>query len=153
MSNSKNYIKQFEYELWANELTIQSIKAANEPEERAFKILGHVVASHSIWLDKIKGLKPSVGSWEIVELEKCMELSKINFQNWFVYLSDIKEDELSKVISFPFFGQPAGITIGDLIIHLINHSSYHRGQIISSLKGKLDPLPLTTYIAYAKQFA
>jgi uncharacterized damage-inducible protein DinB len=32
----------------------------------------------------------------------------------------------------------------------VNHGSYHCGQIIASLKGKLDPLPLTTYIAFAR---
>jgi len=49
----KNYIRQFEYELWANELTINSIKTAMNPEERAYNLIGHIVASHSIWLDKI----------------------------------------------------------------------------------------------------
>jgi uncharacterized damage-inducible protein DinB len=29
----------------------------------------------------------------------------------------------------------------DILIHSVNHGSYHRGQIIASLKGTLDPLP------------
>ena len=143
--------KQFEFELWANELTIASIKLANEPEEKTFKLLGHIVASHSIWLDKIYGNKPTVGSWEIVDIDKSLALSKINHQNWIDYLSGIEENILDNQIEFSFFGQETAITIEDIIIHLINHSSYHRGQLISSLKGKLEPLPLTTYIAFAKQ--
>jgi uncharacterized damage-inducible protein DinB len=43
------------------------------------------------------------------------------------------------------------IKIEDAIIHLINHSSYHRGQIITSIKGKVDELPLSTYIIYASE--
>lgn len=146
-----SYIKQFEFELWSNNLTIESIKSANEPEERTLKLMGHVVASHAIWLAKIKGETPSVGGWEIVDLDKSLELSIINHQNWINYLSAITNDDLNKEITFPFFKQPSAITVEDLIIHLINHSSYHRGQIISSLKGKLEPLPLTTYIAFAKK--
>jgi uncharacterized damage-inducible protein DinB len=48
-------------------------------------------------------------------------------------------------------GEPSKISIEDLLIHLVNHSSYHRGQIIIKLKGKLAQLPLTTYIAFATE--
>jgi uncharacterized damage-inducible protein DinB len=41
--------------------------------------------------------------------------------------------------------------IEDALIHIINHSSYHRGQIIANIKGKVDELPLSTYIIYASQ--
>jgi uncharacterized damage-inducible protein DinB len=151
MSNLKNHLKQFTYELWANELTINAIKDANEPEERVFKLMGHMVASHSIWFDKIKGNKPSIGGWEMTDIEKCLELSKSNYQNWQNFLSGMDESELNKTLEFPLFGQPSIITVEDLITHLINHSSYHRGQIISGLKGKLETLPLTTYIAFASE--
>ncbi|MBW4360626.1 hypothetical protein KZH69_09045 [Flavobacterium sp. NAS39] len=45
-------------------------------------------------------------------------------------------------------GKRASISIEDLIIHLVNHSSYHRGQIIHQLEGKLITLPLSTYIVF-----
>jgi|GEM_PF-5036156 len=56
---------------------------------------------------------------------------------------------MEEPIFFPFMGEPSSISLEDLLIHLVNHSSYHRGQIIIMLKGKLAQLPLTTYIAYA----
>jgi len=47
------FIKQFKAELWANKLTIKVLREANEPEEKAFKLMGHIVASRHIWLNKI----------------------------------------------------------------------------------------------------
>jgi uncharacterized damage-inducible protein DinB len=43
------------------------------------------------------------------------------------------------------------MSIEDAITHIINHSSYHRGQIVASIKGKVDELPLSTYIMYASE--
>jgi uncharacterized damage-inducible protein DinB len=41
--------------------------------------------------------------------------------------------------------------IEDALTHIINHSSYHRGQIVSLIKGKIDALPQSTYIIYASE--
>ena len=148
MNNS--YLKSFDYELWANQLTIDSIKQATEPDERAFKLISHIVASSSIWLSRVKGEKPDIGSWDLLKLDECLERSKNNHEHWKQYLYMIKPEDLDRLIHFKLFEKDSKISLGDLIIHLINHSSYHRGQIIAGLKGKLEPLPLTTYIAFAK---
>ena len=148
MNNS--YLKLFDYELWANQLTIDSIKQATEPDERVFKLISHIVVSSSIWLSRVKGEKPDIGSWDLLTLDECLERSKNNHKNWAQYLCMLKPEDLDRQVHFKFFEKDSKISVEDLIIHLINHSSYHRGQIIAGLKGKLEPLPLTTYIAFAK---
>lgn len=144
------YQKQFDYEYWANHLTVKSIKQANEPDERVFKLISHVVASHSIWLSRIKGEKPNIGGWDLMTLDECLERSKNNHEDFTQYLNSSNQEEFERHIHFKVYDKESKITVGDMIIHLINHSSYHRGQIIAELKGKLEPLPLTTYIAFAK---
>lgn len=144
------YQKQFDYELWANQLAIKSIKESNQPDERVFKLISHVVASHSIWLSRIKDDKPDIGGWDLMTLDECLERSKSNHNNFTQYINSASQEELERHIHFKLYDKESTITIGDMMIHLINHSSYHRGQIIAGLKGKLEPLPLTTYIVYAK---
>ena len=146
----KSYQKQFDYELWANELTIKSIKESNQPDERVFKLMSHIVNSHSIWMSRLKGEKPSIGGWDLITLDECLERSKNNHEDFTQYLNSANQEEFERHIQFNFFGKESKIAIGDAMIHMINHSSYHRGQIIAGLKGKLEPLPLIAYIAYAK---
>ena len=95
-----------------------------------------------------KGEKPTIAGWDLMTLDECLERSKINHERFTEYLSDANQQELERHIQFNFFDKDSKITIEDAMIHMINHSSYHRGQIIAGLKGKLKPL--TTYIAYAK---
>ena len=72
-------------------------------------------------------------------------------RNWLKFIQDASPETLNKELEFKFLSADSIISIEDLMFHLISHSSYHRGQIIASLKGKLEPLPLTTYIAYVAQ--
>lgn len=148
MKNS--HLKQFDYENWANLLTINSIKQANEPDERALQLISHILSAHSIWLCKIKDEKPTIGLWDLFTLDECLERSNNNHENWIRFISSVNPEEFERHIQFNFLGKESKISIGDIMTHIINHSSYHRGQIIAGLKGKLEPLPLTTYIAFAK---
>ncbi len=146
----KYYLKQIEFEKWANDLTIEAITKATNPPERALQLLAHVLGTFSIWLSRITNQAPTVGRWDNLTLEQCRLLNEENYNRWTEYLNSISDSEFERVISFDFFGEQSAISINDIIIHSINHGSYHRGQIIILLKGKLEILPLTTYIAFAR---
>jgi uncharacterized damage-inducible protein DinB len=143
------FLKQLEYELWANKMSIKAISDADKPEERVQEILSHLLISPSNWLKRIKNEPATLNAWNKLSLDDCMSLAQDNYDKWTEFISNISEEELKAYIVFPFMGNSSKISIEDLFTHLINHSSYHRGQIITKLKGKLNPLPLTTYIAFA----
>lgn len=143
------FYKQLDYELWANKMVIKAISEAVAPEIRAIEIVSHLVISSANWLTRITGESAAYKPWTLLTLPACLELSVQNHRGWIRYFENATTEEVKKQFSFSFMNQLSNITIEDLFIHLINHSSYHRGQIIAQLKGRLDPLPLTTYIAYA----
>jgi len=143
-------LKQADFERWANDLAIQAITQAIEPGERPLLLIGHIVATYSIWLSRIKGEKPAIGAWDPLTVEQSRDQNEHNHSNWTAFLRGASEADLARAITFSFFGEASTMTVSDIITHSVNHGSYHRGQIIASLKGKLDPLPLTTYIAFAR---
>ncbi len=145
------FIKQLEYESWANNMVIKAISEADSPEDRVYEILSHLVISPNNWLKKMLKEASIYKSWDRLTLADCRSLSQENLLKWKDYIMNKTEKELEQYIFFSFMGVSAKISIEDFLIHLVNHSSYHRGQIIMKLKGKLAPLPLCTYIAYAKQ--
>ena len=80
---------------------------------------------------------------------------KENLEGWKKYLASTSVEALEQQIEFmaAWEANPSKrrMSIEDALIHIINHSSYHRGQIITSIKGKVDDLPLSTYIIYASE--
>lgn len=151
----KSFTKQFEYELWANTLTHDALATVGaQPEgqeERSLFLFSHILNAHAMWLDRVHGDAPKVGLFDVHTLAECAAMMHTNTERWKAYLATMPAGDLERVITFtfPLDGSTQRISVEDALTHLISHSSYHRGQIIARLKGRIEPLPLTTYIAYA----
>jgi uncharacterized damage-inducible protein DinB len=78
-----------------------------------------------------------------------------NKKGWITFLEsttiETLENEIEFLSAWEANPRKRSMSIMDAMVHLINHSSYHRGQIIASIKGQVNELPLTTYIMYASR--
>jgi uncharacterized damage-inducible protein DinB len=143
-----HFIKQIEFELWANQKIAEAIESATEPDERTYFLFSHILSAHSIWLSRIQ---VTTTLFQERSFEESKMLLKEVADKWIAYISTLNENELGRTVHFifPFDGSKKKIKIADAIIHVFGHSNYHRGQIISRLKGKLEPLPLLAYVVFA----
>lgn len=143
-------IKQMEFEFWANTELLKSLKQADPLPERALFLFSHISSANTIWLNRLK--EESIGSSLFQErtLPECGQLLIENNKNWLAYLSQISNDELDRVIQFdfPLDGTVRAIAKKDAVFHLTNHSSYHRGQIISLIKRSLETVPALGYVFF-----
>jgi uncharacterized damage-inducible protein DinB len=148
-------IKQFEFEQWSNSMIIASLKALKEKDERAITLFSHLLSSHSMWLSRVNKTEFTCTLFQERTLEECEILMKENLKGWQDYLSDKTDDDLQEKIEFmsAWEANPSKRRMSeeDALTHIINHSIYHRGQIVASIKGKVDELPLSTYIMYASE--
>jgi len=144
-----SYLKQIRYESWANNMVIDAFMKSTFPLERTHQIISHNFNAFSIWLKRIKNEEVTIKLWDNHSIDELSLLNVTLYNDWSTYISTLDDTDFEKKIRFSFMGKKASISIEDLIIHLVNHSSYHRGQAILQLKGKLPALPLSTYIAFA----
>ena len=77
----KILLKQLEYEMWANNMVITAIGEANEPEERVYEILSHLIISPANWLKRILNESPVYKPWTRLTLGECTELAQANLLN------------------------------------------------------------------------
>jgi uncharacterized damage-inducible protein DinB len=150
-----NLVKQFEFEHWSNTMILNSLKTLKENDEKAMKLFSHLLSSHSMWLSRVNKTAFTCTLFQERTLEECEILIDENLLSWKKYLVDKTDEDLAEVIEFmaAWEANPSKrkMRIDDAIIHIINHSSYHRGQLVMSIKGKVDELPLSTYIIYASE--
>ena len=145
----KEYFKQiFEHEHWANLKVLESMICASETPQRVIEIFSHTIAAQRIWLDRINGTKTELKVWEVFETNIMLELLEINY-------NDIKKiidsQDFEQLIAYQnSSGQHFTSTINQIISHLALHASYHRGQVVLLLKGKVETLPTTDYIFYVR---
>jgi uncharacterized damage-inducible protein DinB len=145
--------KHFEFEYWSNTMILNSLKTLKEKDDRATTLFSHLLSSHCMWLSRLNKTEFTCTLFQERTLVECEIVMKENLQGWQQYLANKTDNDLQQTIEFmsAWEANPSKrkMTIEDAITHIINHSSYHRGQIVVSIKGKVDELPLSTYIMYA----
>jgi len=150
---TQHFVKQIQFEIWANQKIAEAIESANEPGERVFFLYSHILSANSIWLSRLTNTEVTTTLFKERTYAESKALMQEVAEKWNAYLTTLDEKELGRMIHFifPFDGSKKKIAIADGITHVFGHSNYHRGQIIALLKGKLEQLPLLAYVVFASE--
>lgn len=147
------FIKLIQSEIWANNLLLQALENASNIDNRSLLLFSHLLSSYSMWMSRIKAAEFTTTIFQERSLDESKILMQKVFSDYTHYLESVDDAELQRTIhfTFPIDGSKRTMNVSDALTHLVTHSFYHRGQIIAQLKGKLEPLPLTTYIAFSSK--
>lgn len=147
----KSFFKElFEYTFHFNEMLIDSLIKINEDiPEKALQLINHIINAQEIWNVRIEEKLSTTDVWAIRPMNTLKEINKINYQNS-LYIIDSFDFE-RKIKYTNSKGQAFENTIRDMLFHIINHSTYHRGQIATYCKlDNITPL-VTDYIFYKRE--
>ena len=136
----------YEYNRWANSQTLDA--SAKLTEEQFTKdlsssyrsvrdTLAHILAAEWIWLTRWNGVSPrallnpldfpDLGSlragWAEVERDQT------------AFVNDLTDASLESVVTYlNTMGEEWKYPLGQMMQHLVNHSTYHRGQMATMLR-------------------
>ena len=145
----KDFFKQaLEYTFVFNDRIIDTLSESDIIPDKSNKLINHTLNAHEIWNARIKNLKPSVGVWDVREIAV---LKAINHQNYTDSLGILEDFDLEITVKYKTSKEDAfQNTIQDIFFHIINHSTYHRGQIATNCKeNEIEPL-MSDYIFYKR---
>ncbi|MCH4823472.1 damage-inducible protein DinB [Gramella lutea] len=139
----KDYFKELlEYSHYYN---LAIIKKFNDGDlefmipERAIELLSHILNAQKIWNERLKGNSDIIKVWEVQKADKLETFEKENFQET---LDILEKEDLERIVSFKNTkGESYQNVVKDIIFHIVNHSTYHRGQIATELRAQgIDPI-------------
>jgi uncharacterized damage-inducible protein DinB len=148
----KYFLDLFEYNNWANERIIMRIQENNSEYKvgSPLSILSHIIAAQDTWLERVKGTKSyNIFLWEDNSIQELEILSFNSHKSWIKFLNKFNEDRFSEFCNYK---NSSGVQnqkkYQDIFTHVLNHSSYHRGQINQLLRlNSIEP-PVTDFIYY-----
>lgn len=119
---------------------------------RPLLLLSHVLRAERVWLGRIRGT-PEAGLplWETDTPEACRERLDANTAA-FAELSGLEADAPENVVTYTNTkGTPYRTPLNDILEHVFNHGTHHRGQIALLVReAGQTPLALD-YIAFARE--
>jgi uncharacterized damage-inducible protein DinB len=130
------------YNAWANELIFAAVAALPEaeavkPRKSVFRNMVHTL-NHNYVIDRIfrAHLEGREHGYTARNTETHPPLAELwraqqDIDRWYVETYDaMDESRLSEKVSFTFVGGGEGVmTRGEILQHLVNHTSYHRGFV------------------------
>jgi uncharacterized damage-inducible protein DinB len=142
------FLKLYQYNAWCNQRVLSALKRQSVSDEKILSITGHIVAAQFLWLHRIKGLPPpDVKLWGDYSMDQLDEMAESISIQWVSFVEST-EDFNRDLMYTNYTGDPFINNVEQIMIHLVNHSSYHRGQIALLLRQKgFEPVN-TDYITY-----
>ncbi|MDX2133441.1 MAG: DinB family protein [Saprospiraceae bacterium] len=118
--------------------------------EKTIGLLSHIINAHQIWNARILGI-PETGVFQLHAMDTCREFEQENQRN---SLRIIEEFEPAHIISYTNTkGQAFENSVGDILFHVINHTTHHRGQIVAAVRAAGGEPFASDFIFYSRKIA
>jgi uncharacterized damage-inducible protein DinB len=160
----KELLQQYAaYNVWANNILLQ--RAGELPEEKItqeiassfpslHKTVAHMWFAEEAWWQRVAPVENAVllsknfaGNFS----ELCTQFAKQSRQ-WAAWVDSADENKLNHLFNYIRNNEPQQMKVHDMLLHLFNHATYHRGQLVTLLRqlGE-DNIPSSDFSAYCRQ--
>src|SRR5690606_35296309 len=122
------FLKLYQYNVWANKKVTDALVRQGVNDDQILSLMGHIVAAQLLWLHRIKGLAPpDVKLWGSYTLDQVVEMAGRAGKEWLDFVES--NDDFNREMTYRnYVGDLYTNNVEMVMIHLVNHSSYHRAQ-------------------------
>lgn len=115
---------------------------------KSMNLFSHMLNAHQIWNNRILGQPMGCTVWESRPSDAFVAIDRHNYEQTLTLLD---RSELTDNITYKTSdGRPFHNTVGNILFHVVNHSTYHRGQLALLFRQNgMEPL-VTDYIFYKR---
>lgn len=157
-----NHLKSFlEYNLWANRILTGYLEKAGEKKldltiESSFnsirKTWYHLWDAQEVWIQRLKG--NSITSWPSRDFTGTQQQAILQFiqSSEELLTLGIQLDPEADITYKNLEGKEFTSKVWHILMHIVNHGSYHRGQLVTMLRqADMKELQPLDFIVFARQ--
>ena len=142
----------FAYDDWANREVLGSLQGLAVPPARSISLLAHIVSAERLWLERLLMQQQTLPVWPPLTLEQCkLEVDQLRHR-WKNYLRALGDAGLSASLQYKNTkGEAFTSRKQDILLHVVLHSAYHRGQIAADMRAAGVTPAFTDFIHAVRQ--
>lgn len=152
------------YRAWADRITFDAVASlppgeAAKPRQTLFKsiigTLNHNYLIDLVWQAHVEGRDHGFDARNVVLHDDLAELwtGQQAMNRWWIDWNEAQSPaSLAEIVRFKFIGgEPSAMTRGDILLHVVNHGSYHRGWVAEMFFAVPAPNPATDLPVYLRE--
>jgi uncharacterized damage-inducible protein DinB len=144
--NTEDFRLLYDYNSWANHRALEACAALSEEQftrdlSSSFRsvrdTLVHILGAEWLWLERWHGRSPNglLSAADFPDLESVRRRWAEVERNLLDYIASLTPEDLQRVIQHKTTkGVPQAQPHWQMLEHLVNHGTYHRGQVTTMLR-------------------
>lgn len=166
MSQPRHLQMLTRYRAWADQLLYQSLAAMPEPALSSaqpiifgsiLRTLNHVYCMDQVWRAHLEGVPHGFTTRNPEECPAFHVLREAQaaINNWYIDLAErLDTQACDEMVHFTFIGGGEGsMRRSEILQHVVNHATYHRGHIAMMMYGMSTPPPTTDLPVFLREHA
>jgi uncharacterized damage-inducible protein DinB len=160
----KELLQQYAaYNIWANKILFDRISKLNDEQlhkeiassfASVYKTVLHMWQAENVWWQRLKLVEHPTyltetfsGSFD----EAVTGLAKQS-QQWQDWVDNANEIQITHVFAFVRNKEQLKMKVNDMLLHVFNHATFHRGQLVTLLRqlGETDKIPSTDFSTFSR---
>ena len=148
----EHFTSLFAYDGWANQEVLAGLRAARTPLPRALQMMAHIFSAERLWMERLEQKPPALPVWPQFTMEECDKQAAQLPVLWKNYLARSSEADLAEPVSYRNSkGETWSSRKDDILMHLVAHSAYHRGQVAMTVRAAGSTPAYTDFIHSIRQ--
>ncbi|MEP7064655.1 MAG: DinB family protein [Gemmatimonadota bacterium] len=136
---------------WADRRVLDSLRAMTHPDQRALDVYAHVLGAEHVWLSRLHERAPREKVWPELTLDQAAALAKENAAGLRALVDSAAANELQRTVAYTnSAGAAFESTVEDMLLQVVLHGCYHRGQVAMVVRGAGGEPSPTDYIAFIR---
>lgn len=151
--------EQYQYNRWANDRIASACAGLSSDDlhrdmrssfPTVLGTLTHIAQAEWIWLERWNGHSPGAPpAWSVADVPALQRHWTEVADAQRAFLSGLTSGDLQRSISYSNLkGEPFEGPLWQLLRHVVNHSTYHRGQVVTMLRQLGAAAPSTDLVLY-----
>jgi uncharacterized damage-inducible protein DinB len=144
--NTQDFEYLYDYNYWANTRVIDAVSKLSEEQfvrdlqssHRSVRdTMAHILAAEWIWLERWKGVSPKalLNPADFPSIDSLKSRWAEVERDYLSFIKGVRDESLEKVITYTNTrGEEWSYPFWQMFQHVMNHSTYHRGQVVTMLR-------------------
>ncbi|WP_151714147.1 DinB family protein [Acinetobacter bereziniae] len=155
-----DFVKLFLYKQWSDQRLFKAIAQIDQEKyldeyQFAKQQFNHMIIVEELFrarLEHKKALHTQTNTEVLPAFDELQQRIEHSHAWWIEFVENIQSVQLAEIVHFQFIDKKTGsLSIEEILFHIINHGTYHRGNIAHALHHAQVTHPADTYTVFIHQ--